>query len=62
MLNYHLFQKLKLVEKGKFNHLINTLTLLHTCGLSNYILIGEAQHVKYLIEIKINIKVKSREI
>jgi hypothetical protein len=27
ILNYHLSQKLKLIERGKFNHLINTLTL-----------------------------------
>jgi hypothetical protein len=26
MLNYHLSQKLKLIGRGKFNHLINTLT------------------------------------
>jgi hypothetical protein len=28
MLNYHLFQKLKLIGRGKFNRLINTLTLV----------------------------------
>jgi hypothetical protein len=27
MLNHHLSQKLKLIGRGKFNHLINTLTL-----------------------------------
>jgi hypothetical protein len=26
MLNHHLSQKLKLIGRGKFNHLINTLT------------------------------------
>jgi hypothetical protein len=26
MLDYHLSQKLKLIGRGKFNHLINTLT------------------------------------
>jgi hypothetical protein len=26
MLNHHLFQKLRLIRKCKFNHLINTLT------------------------------------
>jgi hypothetical protein len=26
-LNYHLFQKLKVIEKYKFNHLINILTV-----------------------------------
>jgi hypothetical protein len=33
MLNHQLCQKLKLIEIGKFNHLINTLTLPLTCGL-----------------------------
>jgi hypothetical protein len=33
MLNYHLSQKLKLIGRGKSNHLINTLTLPFTCGL-----------------------------
>jgi hypothetical protein len=27
MLNHHLSQKLKLIERDKFNHLINTLTV-----------------------------------
>jgi hypothetical protein len=27
MLNYHLSQKLKLIGRDKFNHLINTLTI-----------------------------------
>jgi len=29
MLNHYLFQKLKLIEKCKFNYLINTLTLMY---------------------------------
>jgi hypothetical protein len=33
LLNHHLFQKLKLIGRGKFNYLINTLTLSLTCGL-----------------------------
>jgi hypothetical protein len=28
MLNQHLSQKLKLIGRGKFNHLINTLTVM----------------------------------
>jgi len=71
MLNYYLSQKLKFVWKGKFDHLINTLTLLFVCGLkflietyvwpqtlhrnscagSNSLLIVDAQHVEYLIEM-----------
>jgi hypothetical protein len=43
MLNHHLSQELKLIERGKFNHLINTLTLAIT---------GEVQYVEYLIEIE----------
>jgi hypothetical protein len=35
MLNYHLFQKLKLIRKGKFNHLINTLTSNKPTSKSN---------------------------
>jgi hypothetical protein len=27
MLDYHLFQKFKLIGRGKLNHLINTLTI-----------------------------------
>jgi hypothetical protein len=30
--NHHLSQKLKLIGRDKFNHLINTLTLHLTCG------------------------------
>jgi hypothetical protein len=33
VLNQHLFQKLKLIGRGKFNYLINTLTFPLTCGL-----------------------------
>ena len=33
MLNYQLSQKLKLIGRGKFNHLTITLTLPLTCGL-----------------------------
>jgi len=33
MLNYRLAQKFKLIERDKFNHLINTLTLLLMCGI-----------------------------
>jgi hypothetical protein len=33
MLNYQLSQKLKLIGRGKFNHLTITLTLILTCGL-----------------------------
>jgi hypothetical protein len=33
MLNYQLSQKLKLIGKSKFNHLIINLTLSLTCGL-----------------------------
>jgi hypothetical protein len=39
MLNHHLSQKLKLIGRGKFNHLINTLTYtlyIHS-GVSRYI-------------------------
>jgi hypothetical protein len=43
LLNHNLSQKLKLIGKGKFNHLINTPTLTST---------SEAQHVKYLIEME----------
>ena len=32
LLNYQLSQKLKLIGRGKFNHLINILTLPLTCG------------------------------
>jgi hypothetical protein len=46
-----LFQKLKLIERGKFNHLINILTSSSHVG-SNYILIGESQQVKCLTEMK----------
>ena len=33
MRNYRLFQKLKLLGYGEFNHLINILTLPLMCGL-----------------------------
>jgi hypothetical protein len=33
MLNYHLFQKLKLIGRCKFDHLIITLKFPLTCGL-----------------------------
>jgi len=33
MLNYRLSQKLKLIGRDKFNHLINTLTLLLMCEI-----------------------------
>lgn len=33
MLNHHLSQKLKLIGIGKFNNLINTLTILMLCFL-----------------------------
>jgi hypothetical protein len=33
LLNYQLSQKFKLIERSKFNHLINTLTLSFTCEL-----------------------------
>jgi hypothetical protein len=33
---------------GKFNHLMNTLTLSLTCGLK------QTQHVEYLIEMEVN--------
>jgi hypothetical protein len=34
MLNHHLSQKFKLIESGKFNHLINTITFFtaENCG------------------------------
>jgi hypothetical protein len=48
----HLSQKLKLIGRGKFNHLFNNLTLSLTCGLKLPFLIGEAQHMEYLIEIR----------
>jgi hypothetical protein len=48
---YHLFQKLKLIRIGKFNHLINNLTFLSRVG-SNSILIGDVQHIKYLIKMR----------
>jgi hypothetical protein len=50
ILNYHLSRKLKLIERDKFNHSINTLTLLSHMG-SNSLLICEAQHVEYSIKI-----------
>jgi len=43
LLNHHLSQKLKLIGKCKFNHLINTPTLTST---------SEAQHFEYLIEME----------
>jgi hypothetical protein len=49
LLNHHLSQKLKLIERDKFNHLINTLTLSLAYGLR--LSIDKAQHVEYLIEI-----------
>jgi hypothetical protein len=33
LLSHHLSQKFKLIERNKFNHLINTLTLRFTCEL-----------------------------
>ena len=33
VLNHQLSQKLKLIGRDKFNHLINTLTVPLTCGL-----------------------------
>jgi hypothetical protein len=33
MLNHHLSQKLKLIGRGKFNHLINTLTFVMKCNM-----------------------------
>jgi len=50
LLNYHLFQKLKLIERCKFNYLINTLTLPHVWAQTP-LLIGDVQHVKYLIDM-----------
>jgi hypothetical protein len=50
MLNHHLSQKLKLIGNDEFNHSINILTLSSRMG-SNYPLISEVQHKKYLIEI-----------
>jgi hypothetical protein len=45
MLNYHLFQKLKLIGRSKFNHLINTLTVNTSkkltriiCLIKNYVI------------------------
>ena len=35
LLYYYLFQKLKLIERCKFNYLINTLTLILTCGFKS---------------------------
>jgi hypothetical protein len=49
-LNYHLSQKFKLIGRGKFNHLINTLIVPLTCELKP-LLIDEVQYVEYLIEI-----------
>jgi len=42
-----------LIGRGKFNYLINTLTLPSRVS-SNSILISQAQHVECLIELKVN--------
>jgi tyrosine-specific transport protein len=54
MLNDHLFQKLKLIGICKFNHLINTLNTSPHVWAQTLFLIGEAQHMEYLIEIEVN--------
>jgi hypothetical protein len=41
MLNYHLSQKFKLIGIGKFNHLINILTLFSHVWAQTHFLIGE---------------------
>jgi hypothetical protein len=51
VLNYQLFQKLKLIGNDECNHLINSLTLSPRV-VSNSPSISEAQHVEYLIEMR----------
>jgi hypothetical protein len=52
MLNHQLSQKLTLIRRGKFIHLINILILPLTSGLRlPFNRPGEAQHVEYLIQI-----------
>jgi hypothetical protein len=43
ILNYDLSQKLKLIEIGKFNHLINTLTMSTTISTQ----LDEVQYIAF---------------
>jgi hypothetical protein len=46
MLNHHLFQKFKLIEKNKFNHLIKYFNILPHVWVQTP-LISEVQHMRY---------------